>query len=307
VYIRIIYDKKAVEGSRTMLNRLFGNFLVEKQRITQEQLDSFLPVDKELKAEVETIAVILKMVTPAAAVELLDEIDKESERFGDKAVDEGLLTDDKLDTILTYQSNNFMRFAQILINNGIITLMEINKLIGDFQTGKGYNNSQISALVHDDTEQCVNIFVPLKSPSLKTLVLTIVQTITRLIDADMYLDKAYVSKSIQIDKYASQMIIGDMRIKVYLTAPDDGLLGVANHFTGDVYDKVNEDALDNVGEFINCMNGLFATNLSYEDVSVDMNSPEYSLEGPFISNSKVYVIPIHANGYEFKAVLEVFE
>jgi CheY-specific phosphatase CheX len=280
---------------------------VEKQRITQEQLDSFLPVDKELKAEVETIAVILKMVTPAAAVELLDEIDKESERFGDKAVDEGLLTDDKLDTILTYQSNNFMRFAQILINNGIITLMEINKLIGDFQTGKGYNNSQISALVHDDTEQCVNIFVPLKSPSLKTLVLTIVQTITRLIDADMYLDKAYVSKSIQIDKYASQMIIGDMRIKVYLTAPDDGLLGVANHFTGDVYDKVNEDALDNVGEFINCMNGLFATNLSYEDVSVDMNSPEYSLEGPFISNSKVYVIPIHANGYEFKAVLEVFE
>jgi CheY-specific phosphatase CheX len=290
-----------------MLNRLFGNYLVDKGKITQEQLESFLPVDKELKAEVETIAVILRMVTPAAAVELLEKIDKESERFGDKAVDEGLLTDDKLDTILTYQSNNFVKFAQVLIDNGIVTLLEINKLIGDFQTEKGYNNSQISALVHDDTEQCVNIFVPLKSPALKTLVLTIVQTITRLIDADMYLDKAYVSKSIQIDKFASQMIIGDMRIKVYLTAPDNGLLAVANNFTGDVYEEVSEDALDNVGEFINCMNGLFATNLSYEDISVDMNSPEYSLEGPFISNSKVYVIPIHANGYEFKAVLEVFE
>jgi CheY-specific phosphatase CheX len=156
-------------------------------------------------------------------------------------------------------------------------------------------------------EQCVNIFVPLKSPSLKTLVLTIVQTLTRLVDSEMYLDKAYVAKSIQIDKYASQMIIGDMRIKVYMTAPGNGLLGIANHFTGDVYDEVTEDALDNVSEFINCMNGLFATNLSYEDVSVDMNSPEYSLEGPLVSNSKVYVIPIHANGYAFKAVLEVFE
>jgi CheY-specific phosphatase CheX len=280
---------------------------VEKQKITQEQLDSYLPVDKEFKAETETIAVVLKMVTPAAAMELLDGIDKDSERFGDKAVDEGLLTDDKLDTILTYQSNNFMRFAQVLIDKDVTSLVEINRLIGDFQTEKGYNNSQISALVHDDTEQCVNIFVPLKSPTLKTLVLTIVQTITRLIDADMYLDKAYVSKSIQIDKFASQMIIGDMRIKVYLTSHDNGLLGIANYFTGDVYDEVNEDALDNVGEFINCMNGLFATNLSYEDVSVDMNSPEYSIEGPFISNSKVYVIPIHANGYEFKAVLEVFE
>jgi CheY-specific phosphatase CheX len=92
-----------------------------------------------------------------------------------------------------------------------------------------------------------------------------------------------------------------------MTAPDDGLLGIANYFTGETYEEVNEDALDNVSEFINCLNGLFATNLSYEDISVDMNSPEYSLEGPLISNSKVYVIPMHANGYDFKAVLEVFE
>jgi CheY-specific phosphatase CheX len=290
-----------------MLNRLFGNFLVEKQNLTQEQLDSLLPVDKEFKAEVETIVVILKIMTPAAVIELLDKIDRENERFGDKAVDEGCITDDKLDTILTYQNNSFMKFAQLLINNNYVALKDINKLLGNFQTEKGYSNSQIDSLIHDDLEQCVNIFVPLKSPSLKTLVLTIVGTFRRMIDVDTYLDKAYVSKSMQLDKYASQMIIGDMRIKVYMTAPDNGLLGIANYFTGDVYDEVNEDALDSVGEFINCMNGLFATNLSYNDVSVDMNSPEYSLEGPLISNAKMYVIPMYANGYAFKAILEVFE
>lgn len=96
-------------------------------------------------------------------------------------------------------------------------------------------------------------------------------------------------------------------MKVYISAPDNGLLAIANYFTEDTYDAVNEDALDNVGEFINCVNGLFATNLSYDDVLIDMNSPEYSVDGPFISNEKLYVIPIHANGYSFRAVLEVYE
>jgi CheY-specific phosphatase CheX len=290
-----------------MLNRLFGNYLVEKKNLTQEQLDGLLPLDKEFKAEVETIVVILKIMTPAAVIDLLDKIDTENERFGDKAVDEGCITDDKMDTILTYQDNSFMRFAQKLLDNGYTSLADINRQIGDFQTEKGFTNSQIDSLIHNDLEQCVNIFVPLKSKALKSLVFTIVDTFKRMIDVDVYLDKAYVSKTLQLDKYASQMIIGDMRIKVYMTAPDNGLLGIANYFTGDVYDEVNDDALDNVSEFINCMNGLFATNLSYEDIAVDMNSPEYSLEGPLISNSKVYVIPMHANGYDFKAVLEVFE
>jgi CheY-specific phosphatase CheX len=290
-----------------MLNRLFGNFLVEKQNLTQEQLDSLLPVDKEFKAEVETIVVILKIMTPAAVIGLLDKIDRENERFGDKAVDEGCITDDKLDTILTYQNNSFMKFAQLLINNNYVSYENINKLIDSFQTEKGYSNSQIDSLIHDDLEQCVNIFVPLRSTSLKTLVYTIVETFRRMIDIDTYMDKAYVSKSIQLDKYASQMIIGDMRIKVYMTASGNGLLGIANYFTDDVYDEVNEDALDSVGEFINCINGLFATNLSYSDVSVDMNFPEYSLEGPLISNAKMYVIPMHANGYDFLTVLEVHE
>jgi CheY-specific phosphatase CheX len=290
-----------------MLNRLFGNYLVEKETITKEQLDKLLPVPKDFKAEVETIAVITKVLSAKSALDILEQIDKTSERFGEKAIEEGILSDEKLDDILTYQSNGFMKFVQCLLNDGYISLQQVNSLLDDFQTAGGYSPSQMSALIHDDIEQCVNIFVPLKSPVLKALTLTVVQTIKRLIDSDMYLDKAYTARSLQLDKYACQMIIGDMRMKVYITAPGNELLGIANYFTGDVYENVNDDALDNVGEFINCINGLFATNLSYGDMSLDMNSPEYSMEGPFISNEKMYIIPVHANGCSFKVVIEVYE
>lgn len=55
------------------------------------------------------------------------------------------------------------------------------------------------------------------------------------------------------------------------------------------------------------MNGLFATNMSYDNISVDMNSPEYAMEGPFISNEMLYVIPMHVNGYSLRTVFEVYQ
>lgn len=79
-----------------MINRLFGNYLVNKQMITQEQLDKLLPVQKEFKAEVETIAVINRVLTSAVVNELLERIDKNNERFGETAVEAGYLTDEKL-------------------------------------------------------------------------------------------------------------------------------------------------------------------------------------------------------------------
>lgn len=290
-----------------MINRLFGNYLVTKQILSQSQLDDLLPVRKDFKAEVETIAVINKVLTSAAAQKLIEQIDKEKEHFGQAAIEAGYLSDEKLDEILTYQANSFMKFIQSLLNRGILSLDQINPSLDEFQQLGGYSDAQVSSLIHDDLEDCIHVFVPLKSEKLKEFTLTLVQTIRRLVDCDTYLDKAYTARSLQLDKYACQMIVGDMHMKVYISAPDNGLLAIANYFTENSYDTVNEDALDNVGEFINCVNGLFATNLSYDDVSIDMNSPEYSMDGPFISNEKLYVIPIHANGYSFRAVIEVYE
>lgn len=290
-----------------MLNRLFGNYLVEKGKLTSEQLNILLPVEKEFKAGVEIIAIILKAMTPTAVRELTNSIDKEIEHFGETAVNQGLLTDYKLDELLAYQSNNFMKFVQLLVDHDYVSYESINHEIDEFQQRKELNDVQLSALIHDDLDQCISIFVPLKSPQLKELTKTLVQTMRRLIDRDVYLDNAYTAHSIQLDKYACQMIIGDLRMKFYISASNDGLLAIANHFTGDTYATVTEDALDSVGEFINCVNGLFATNMSYDNISVDMNSPEYAMEGPFISNETLYVIPMHANGYSLRAVFEVYQ
>lgn len=288
-----------------MLNRLFGNYLISKKLMTQEQLDHLLPVPKELIAKPETIAIVNKNLTPMQVQEILSYQAHEGKTFEEAAQKKRYLTEEKAEQLIQYQNNPFMCFMQLLWEHQILQPDNTIPALDAFQNDNQFNNAQMHALLEGDLEQTVGIFVPMKNPALKELTVILVQTLRKLIDKDVYLDKAYMARSIQIDRYAAQLITGDICVKLYLSAPMNNLLAIANHFTSDTYQTVDMDALDNVGEFINCVSGLFATNLSYEDINIDMNAPEFAMEGPYLNSGKLFVIPIHANHYSFRAILEM--
>lgn len=308
VYIKYkVNDNIQQKGGSKLLNRLFGNYLVEKKCITQEQLNHLLPVPSELIADLETIAIVRKVLTPVQVQTLLTQIGDSDTRFGEAALEEGLISDNRLDHLISFQTNSFMKFVQLLINESFIRIEQMNQIINSFQTENEYTDSQMDSLMLDDLEEIVKIFVPLKSPQLQELTVTLIQTIKRLIDKEVYLDKAYAANSIQLDSYAGQAVNGDLNFKLYLSGAGNNLLGIINYFSGEKYSELNDDALDNAGEFINCVNGLFATNLSYGDIVVDMSFPEYSKEGLYLNENKLFVIPIHANGFCFRAVYEIYQ
>lgn len=290
-----------------MLNRLFGDYLVKKNKIAQEQLDSILSVSTDIKAEIATVAVVKKVLTLSQVQALLTKVDNQASRIGDLAVEEGMITDDRLEQIISYQTNPFMIFVQNLIKNNFLQLQEVNQMIDAFQEEGQYDDVQLEALMLGDIEQIVDIFVPIKNKNLKQLTITLVQTFRRLIDKNVYIEKAYIANSLQVDRYAAQLVTGDMHFKLYISGSMNHLLAIANHFTGDKYATVDQDALDNVCEFVNCVNGQFATNMSYEDVDIDMNAPECGMAGPYLNSGKLFVIPIHANGYAVRIIYEVYE
>ncbi len=63
------------------------------------------------------------------------------------------------------------------------------------------------------------------------------------------------------------------------TPNDDSILKIANGYAKEIFDLVDEDSLDSVCEFINCINGLFATQLSHENVNIDMLPPDLRING----------------------------
>lgn len=289
-----------------MLNRLFGNYLVDKKCITQEQLEQLLPVPQNVTAKIETIILVRKILLPTQVQTMLESMGN-SDDFGEMIVKEGLISDDRLEQLTSFQTNSFMKFMQLLVNEDYIRLEQLNQIISSFETEYEYTDAQMNSLMLNDLEEIIRIFVPLKNRHLHELTVTLIQTLKRLIDKEVYLDKAYTSNAVQLDSYASQAVSGDINFKLYISGSGEQLLGIANYFTGDKYETVNEDALDNVGEFINCVNGLFATNLSYGGVVVDMSSPDYSIEGLYLKDNPLFVIPIHANGFCFRVIYEIYQ
>lgn len=287
-----------------MLSRLFGNYMVEKNLIDKQKLDSLFPVNKELRADLCTVAVLRKVLTAAQIDLLLSEMDKGKNRFGDFAIDNNILSENEVEKLIPFQINKFYRFVQTLLNEDLIRIESIIPLIEAFKQDNELSDEGMESLIMDDLEKIINYFVPIEESYIKVMLLTSLRTFRRLIDANVIIGKGRCTSTVELDTYSAQILSGDFRVKFYISGEGDNLLGIANYFTDATYDSICEDALDNVGEFINCINGQVATDFSYDDVSVDMGAPEYSLEGCSITGRKFYEIPICANGYFFKVVLD---
>lgn len=286
-----------------MLNRLFGNYLVSMKILTQVQLDTVLTELEGMSANVQMIAVIRKKLT-LQQMEELKLLDSSESEFMKRVVGAGLLTEDSCEKLMTYQSNRFIVMMQHLVEKGLLELSQVCDLLDEFRVANGYTEAQMDAFLHEDIEQLVQIFAPCTDIRLKELFCTMVQTFKRLIDKDVYLEQAYTTDCFVAEKCVVQEMIGNIHFKLYLAAGGNDLLAVANYFTKASYNTVDEEALDNAGEFLNCISGLYATNLSYNDVNVDMNIPEYYSEPITIHSDKIYVIPIRANGCRIYAVYE---
>ncbi|MBQ7943200.1 MAG: chemotaxis protein CheX [Lachnospiraceae bacterium] len=286
-----------------MLNRLFGNYLVSMKKLTQIQLDTVLSELDGVTARLEMITVVRKKLT-LQQLEELDALHLSEAEFEKRVVGAGLLTEDSYEKLMTYQSNRFIVMVQCLVDKGLLELSQICDLMDEFRVANDYTEVQMDAFLHEDIEQMVQIFVPCEDIRMKELFNTMIQTFKRLIDKDVYLEQAYITDCFAAEKCAVQEMTGSLHFKLYLTAGGNDLLAVANYFTKAHYSVVDEDALDNVGEFLNCISGLYATNLSYNDISIDMNIPEYHAEPVTIQSDKIYVIPIRANGCRLYAIYE---
>lgn len=286
-----------------MLNRLFGNYLVSMKKITQVQLDTALSELEGITATLAVVAVMKKKLSLQQIVEL-DLLSASESEFEQRVVGAGLLTEDACEKLMTYQSNRFIVMVQYLVNEGIFELSQICDLLDEYRVANDFTEIQMNAFMYDDMEQMVQHFISCNDIRLKELFYTMVQTFKRLIDKDVYLEQAYTTDCFATEKCVVQEMMGDLHFKLYVAAGGNDLLAIANHFTKAFYNTVDEDALDNVGEFLNCVSGLYATDQSYNEISVDMKTPEYYLEPVTIRGEGIYVVPIHANGCRIYVVYE---
>lgn len=258
-----------------MVDYILGNYLVETGKITDEQLKETLEKQDSVRVKLGLIAVSEGMMT----LEQTDEVNRlqaiMDQRFGDIAVSKGYLTDEQVGKLLKQQGNAFLMFVQTLVDNGYITMEEVDGIVNDFRQAKGYSHSEMEDIKSDEVERIVPLFLPTEGKQYAEIISVAVRTFIRLIDRRVSIGDVTMVDAMPAENQVNQSLAGNNGIVDCLSEGCGALLKTATIFGQEEFEQIDMDSLDAAGEFLNCVNGLYASSLSRQGKFLELMPPEY--------------------------------
>lgn len=279
-----------------MVSNIVGNYLVENHVITLEQFRDLSREQRKVRVKLGLIAVAEGLMTQEEA----DKVNKlqtvMDKRFGDIAIEKGYLTEGQVGALLKKQGNAYLIFAQALENLDLLTIEQLEQYMIDFQRDNQLTYSDMEDLKSDDVDRILPLYMPVEGEKYLNVVGTALRTLLRCVDADVYPDRAYLTKRCEADNGAVQKIEGEHNVTCAMVGKGQALLKTASFFGKENFTEVNMEAMDAVGELLNCIDGLYATALSQGGVSMELYPPEFSDRLCGIKSEEMLVIPLHVMG-----------
>lgn len=288
-----------------MFSQIFGRFLEEQNLITADRLEEVLAYQKNVRVKMGLIAVSEKLLT----VEQADKINRrqalEDKRFGDIAVEQGYLTESQVERLLKLQGNPYLVFVQAMTESNVMTIEEIENALSLYQKENGFTTTDMEDLKSGDIGRILPLFVRNKEQHAIELAGVAVRTIIRLIDSEIAIGTSYEATSYEFENIALQEVDGDHNLVLGLAGEGNNLLMIASVFAKEDFEEMDLFAFDSVCEFINCVNGLYASALSREGVHVDMLPPVFYQSGRLNTNGKMLVVPVYIKKQKVRIVISV--
>ncbi len=280
-----------------MFGQYFGNYLVEKNKISQSQLEVVLEQQQNSRAKLGLIAVAEKLLTTKQADDV-NELQKQMDRrFGDIAIEKGYLLSEEVNYLLNLQGNPYLKFIQVLTENNLLTISEIEECLESYKKENQFSDSDIDALKSGDIDRIIPVFVNnTGNPMIEECISLAIRNIVRFINNNVMLRNADKVHTYSFGSLAFQQMMGDHNILVGFAGKGKELLTIANSFAKETFTEMDEDSFDSVCEFINCTNGLFASKLSMEDIHIDMTPPLFYSDKTITSQGDIYVVPVIIDG-----------
>lgn len=278
-----------------MVSQLLGNYMVEEGYMTREQFAKVLEAQTKIRVKLGLIAVSEGLLTldQADAINRMQQVmDK---RFGDIAVEKGYLTENQVGNLLKMQGNEYLTFAQTIVDEGIVTMDKLATILKNYQVENGFTNSEMEAIKSGEPEKIVPLFVPKGAEDYTEVVTLALKTLIRCIDSQAYPMEGTLSDSAELRRPVTQELVGIQYWKIGFSDVEESLCGIASVFARDEFIVVDEDVQDAVGEFVNCINGIYATSLSSNGISVELMPPELG-KSATVQGENILMMPMGVCG-----------
>lgn len=281
-----------------MFCQLFGKYLVQLNVLSEEELGDIVKSLRDTHVKLGFLAIAEGYLTETETKEINRLQATEDAKFGELAVEKGFMTQAQLDKLLSMQEEDYVKFIQILCEDKGLFLAEINGYIEDFKKRQGFDDNELEALKHDDFEKVVPMYAFASKPYVTDIVALMLRNIMRFVSTDFYIERIQHIKQTNYSSFVGMEIKGDTNVHIgYLSDKDpSGLLLIAGRYAMEDFSKVDEDVYDAVGEFVNCISGLFATGISHKGVKTEIQ-PQFAYENQ-VAIGDAYVLPLYIEGTE---------
>lgn len=287
-----------------MFCRCFGDYLLGKNIITQEQYDSVLSYRKTNRVKLGLIAVEQKLLTVTKAEEVNRLQMKMDKRFGDIAVEMGYLNEEEVSMLLKMQGNPYLLFVQAVTENDIMSKEKVDACLVGFEKDNGYTYAEVEALKNGEIDKVVALLTKADQPY-DEIVTLVVKNLIRFVSTDIAIGMKKFSKEVKVSHIAMQELQGDYPMLLALSCESEELLAVASPYGKEEFASIDADALDAVCEFINCTNGLYASKLSQDNIELDMLPPSSHEHVTLTTEGEFYELDLQVSGQWIKLVIAV--
>lgn len=288
-----------------MFSQLFGKYLTEKGVISEAEYTDLIKKQLDTRVKLGTIAVAEGLLTEEQC-ETLNRLQLQfDKRFGDLAVENNMLTDDQVSLLLKKQGNPYMKFLEVILESGKVSVSKVDEYLNDFKAEKGFADAEMAALKNDDIEALLPTYVFSSKKYVADITGIVVRNINRFVSRDFYFGRIARAEAVDYKYLAVQKTTGDDTVYIGIAQTDDGkgFAEVASNFSGAEAESGSFDAFDAVCEFINCNSGLFASETSKKGINLDMD-PSLAYENDKITGN-LYTVPVFVNNSEIKLIISV--
>jgi CheY-specific phosphatase CheX len=247
--------------------KFFGQYLLEKGKITAQQLVDAVESQKSVHTPLGALAIEKEMLTAGQVQKIHDEQKRTDRRFGELAVSMGIMTHPQLIELIVVQASRKVLLGEVLVSKGFVDLEELEKELRTYQQEQERISAEVSSffnqVLHRDI---VENFTDLA-----------MKMFTRFVKQAMKIDLCEMGKDkVRLHDWAvAQKIQGDgVEFTSLLCVPTDFLLQMASSMLDQPITKENEVVIDAAKEFMNITNGNSCAKLSGYGLSLRMAPPE---------------------------------
>ena len=288
-----------------MIGYILGNYLVDSGKITKEQLREVLDGAGKVRVKLGLIAVAEGYMTAAEAEEVNRLQAVMDKRFGDIAVENGYLTDEQVGIILKKQGDEYMVFLQTLVDMSIMDMAEAEQILPEFKQAKGLTDAQCEDIKSGDIDRILPVYLPEAAEQYTEIIGVALRTIIRCVDREICIEQGEMLDRINGKNGSFQDVEAEdgSKTRVGLIEEDGGFLIAASLFAGEEFSELDEDALDSCAELLNCINGIYVSAKSKEDIELELLPPLMYKDDIELVNDKICVLPVMIKGKKMRFVI----